>query len=194
MGKIIYMNKTQLPMNYERHTKARLETPLSSKQICSALLDPSEFAACTRERQEIIIKGHAFPAESPQVNKDILSVVKPECFENGDVVTRDTSTFSFASARTKIQNKFGLSGFTIVGNRNRIVGLIISSYVSYVDPEVHIKRYANIIRAVKSRFPKAHFVDPECQTTVACDPKLTKALQDLISENEPRQPKRENEE
>jgi hypothetical protein len=187
---LVKMNRESLPMNYERHTKAKLDAPITSLQLCSALLDPSEYAACQRERQEIIIKGHAFPAESPEINKDILSVIRTECLDNGDVTLRDTRTFSFARARTHIQNKFGLSGFGIVGNRNRIVAVVISSFVSYVDPEVHVKRYANIVRAVKAKYPHVHFEKPDCQTTVACDPKLTKALEDLISEKEPMQPKR----
>jgi hypothetical protein len=178
------MNKDKLPMNYKRATTVSLEPSLSAKELALALLDPSEFATCEREREEIIVKGHAFPAESPEINKDILSVIKPECLENGDVTLRDAHTFSFARATSYIQRKFGLSGFKITGNRNRVVAIEVSSYVSYVEPEVHVKRYANILRAIKARYPHVHFPHPDCQTTTGCDAKLEALLKDLFPERD----------
>jgi len=182
--KKVILNRTQMPFNYERHTRAQVDPPLSGEQICKCLLDPSEFAACHNERQVMTIKGHVVQTESPRAYKEIASCLNPESLKNGDVKFTTSTHFSGARAINCIEHKYGLSGFRFDGNKNRVTGLLVSSFVTYVDPEVHVKRYANILRAIKAHHSQVHFGSPDCQTTVACDKRLTDLLTELMSEDD----------
>jgi hypothetical protein len=171
-------------MNYERHTKAQIDPPLPSEKLYRCLLDPSEFEACHREMQIMLIKGHVVQSESAVAYEDIKSCLRPECLTNGDVVFQGSKHFSAARACKAVEHKFGLSGLRTYGSRNRVTAVLVSSFVTYVSPDVHVKRYANILRAIKSRYSNVHFGEPDCQLTTACDPRLNKLLADLMSEDD----------
>jgi hypothetical protein len=170
-------------MEFERHTKAEIKPAITIRQLYEGILEPAEFRACFRLEHILKVKGHIV-AEGPNTIEMVSSCIREECFENGEARTLEKTKFLSGDARSKVLRAFGLSHIGIIGTTNHITAILVSSYITAISPEVHVKKFAAILRAIKRKFPIIHFGVPTCQTTLACDPALTHLLESLLTKND----------
>lgn len=182
-----------MPFTLERMTTAAIDPPITQYELAAGLLSPSELATAIKSRNRVFIKGRLFPfTYSKPLIEDLLSIVRPECLTNGDVEFKTESDFCWAVGHSMILRKYGLSHLGLRGTKERISGIVIGSIVSYDNQDIHIKRYANVLRAIKSYVPHSKISYETCFTNqLKCDRELEEKLRDWMEEKNPQQPKRE---
>lgn len=171
-------------IQYERHTKASFSPSLTNLELSYALLPASEVESCGETVHQMLIKDHLFSFGHASAEL-LIKYIKEDAIMSGDVVFRKKSSFGFSKATRMIVSRYGLSGFHIIGTKNKITGIVLSSVVTAFNPDEQVKKYAAVVRAIKQKYPDRHFELEECQQTIACDARLTKALQNLLKETQP---------
>lgn len=182
-------------IQYERHTKAQITPTLTTVQLASALLNPAEIERWTGNNNRMIVDGKILGLGGTGANL-LLPHLKEESIISGRIKFETNPSFQWSGAVRDIQKRFGLTGFHTIGTRTKISGIIVSSLVTISDPDEQVKKYANVIRSIKMKYPDRHFQLEECNQTMACDPKLTALLKKLLEEKQPKSslyPERTNE-
>jgi len=182
-----------MPFTLERMTSASIEPPITQYELARGLLSPSEIATAVQTRERVLIKGRNVPLPlGKAMIEDFLSIVRPECLNNGDVKFENQTDFSWGSAHSMILRKYGLSHLGTKGTRNRVTGLVVGSIVSYDNQDIHIKRYANVVRAIKTSVPHNRVLYETCFTNqLKCDKALEDKIKEWMEGKHPEQPKRE---
>ena len=190
-----YSNNSPMPFTAERMTSASIDPPITEFELARGLLSPSELGNCIRTNTRLLIKGHVLNAGMSQNRiEELLSVLRPECVQNGDVQFKTSNDFAPGTAHSLILRKYGLSHFAIKGTRDRVTGIVVGSIVSLDNQDIHIKRYANVCVAIKTSVPHSRVQYETCFTNqLKCDLNLEKKLKEWMDEGHPEQPKREKE-
>lgn len=181
-----------MPFTLERMTTANIDPPVTQYELASGLLSPSELATAIKSQNRLFIKGRicSISNSKPRV-EDFLSVVRPECLQNGDVEFKTITDFCWGAAHSMILKKYGLSHLGLRGTNERISGIVLGSIVSYDNQDIHIKRYANVLRAIKTYVPHSKIAYETCFTNqLKCDRELEVKLRDWMEQKNPVQPPR----
>ena len=151
---------------FEITTTAKLSKPLTTTDITSAMLSPTDFEACKSPHYRITIFGKVVFSGKESVYRAILQIVEPKYINDGTIRAEEKLYFNWSHAKKRIVKKYALKDFNYVGTKYRINGIIVSSVVS--NDREHQVKVRQIVREITTKFPHVLFSWEKCLRTIAC--------------------------
>ena len=172
----------------EWSTTGLLSDPVTQEELAKALLSEEESKAFSFTAQTLIVEGHYRLNSTEQALTALLNYVKPEAWLKHSIAIETKNSFHFVTATTKIAKKYGLTTLKVEGTRKKVVSITVSSIADADKPEVHIHKYAEVLRSFKKKYPKIRIIRDEkkgCIATGNCNVLAEKLLTATYNEINP---------